>query len=498
MHAVVIGAGAAGLGTALALARDGHEVTIVERDATPLPRDADAAFEWDRTGAPQVRHSHAFLARLRNLLRDRWPDVLERLLAAGATEIDFCAAPPAELGALEPEPGDEDLVAIACRRTTYEWVLRQIVLEEAGTTLIDGASVAQLLVAGHDPDGRPIVSGVELDGPDGPRRVEADVVVAAVGRRSAVPRWLAAIGVEVEETTDDTGILYLSRFYRLRPEAAKPTQEGPIGGDLGYLKYAVFQGDNDTWSITFAVGTGDDELRRELLDADTFDRAARTLPATAPWAADGLSDAITPVHVMGGLLNRRAHLTDPDGEPLVLGFHAVGDAHTCTNPLYGRGCSLGLVGGVLLADALAAHPDDRRAAGRAYEAAAAREIEPWYRAAVAQDAASRAEVERARARRGSADAEAASPEAASTDAEGDDPQAFMRSVMRDGLLPAVRTDAVVFRAFLRSFNLLATPDLLMSDPDLIGRVLAVWQDRDNRPPEPSLGPRRRELLSALR
>ena len=74
----------------------------------------------------------------------------------------------------------------------------------------------------------------------------------------------------------------------------------------------------------------------------------------------------------------------------------------------------------------------------------------------------------------------------------------MRSVMRDGLLPAVRTDAVVFRAFLRSFNLLATPDLLMSDPDLIGRVLAVWQDRDNRPPEPSLGPRRRELLSALR
>ena len=30
------------------------------------------------------------------------------------------------------------------------------------------------------------------------------------------------------------------------------------------------------------------------------------------------------------------------------------------------------------------------------------------------------------------------------------------------------------------------------------RVLAAWQDRDNRPPEPSLGPRRPELLSALR
>ena len=28
---------------------------------------------------------------------------------------------------------------------------------------------------------------------------------------------------------------------------------------------------------------------------------------------------------------------DDDGEPTILGFHAVGDAHTCTNPLYGRG-----------------------------------------------------------------------------------------------------------------------------------------------------------------
>ena len=84
----------AGLGTALALGRDGHRVTVLERDATPLPEDAEHAFWWDRRGAPQVRHSHMFLARLRNLLRDRYPDVLEALLAAGATEIRFCDALP--------------------------------------------------------------------------------------------------------------------------------------------------------------------------------------------------------------------------------------------------------------------------------------------------------------------------------------------------------------------------------------------------------------------
>ena len=46
-----------------------------------------SAFEWDRRGAPQVRHSHAFLARLYGLLRGSYPDVLADLLDAGATEI---------------------------------------------------------------------------------------------------------------------------------------------------------------------------------------------------------------------------------------------------------------------------------------------------------------------------------------------------------------------------------------------------------------------------
>ena len=96
-RAVVVGAGVGGLGSALALARAGWSVTLVERDATPLPPDPDAAFFWDRRGAPQVRHSHALLARLRNLLRDHYPDVLDQLLDAGATEIRFCELLPLEI-----------------------------------------------------------------------------------------------------------------------------------------------------------------------------------------------------------------------------------------------------------------------------------------------------------------------------------------------------------------------------------------------------------------
>ena len=88
----------------------------------------------------------------------------------------------------------------------------------------------------------------------------------------------------------------------------------------------------------------------------------------------------------------------------------------------------------------------------------------------------------------------------SEDPDGDtsDPRTFMRSVFREGLLPALRFDAVVLRAFFRSLNLLTSPDALMADPDVGARVLALWQDRENRPPEQPLGPRRRaELLELL-
>ena len=73
----------------------------------------------------------------------------------------------------------------------------------------------------------------------------------------------------------------------------------------------------------------------------------------------------------------------------------------------------------------------------------------------------------------------------------------MRGLLREGLLPAVRVDAVVFRAFLRMFNLLSAPDALISDPDLINRVLAVYAERDERPPDEPLGPDRDELLRQL-
>ena len=44
-----------------------------------------------------------------------------------------------------PEPGDDDLVMIACRRTTFEWVLRRAALAEGNVTMRTGVAATALL-----------------------------------------------------------------------------------------------------------------------------------------------------------------------------------------------------------------------------------------------------------------------------------------------------------------------------------------------------------------
>lgn len=493
---VVVGAGVGGLGVALFAGRTGHQVVLVERDRTPLPENPHDAFAWDRRGAPQVRHSHAFLARLHNLLRDRHPDILAALFDAGATEMDFISMLPDTMDRTRLD-GDDDLVALACRRTTFEWVLRRSVLADGAVELRHGVQVDALLGADGPADAAPpTVDGVHLT--DG-STLDADLVVLAGGRRCDVPSLLRPHGVEVPDEVEDTGIVYFSRFFELEQGAEYPPQIGPIGGDLDHLKFGVFPGDNRTFSVTLAAHSHDAEMRKLLLHPETFLRIAGAIPATAAYVEPGRSHAITEVHVMAGLVNQRRRFRDDTGAPSAWGVHAVGDAHTCTNPLYGRGCSLAMVQAQLLADALEAHGTDHDARSRAYEAACDDEVTPWYRAAVAQDRLNRSERSDGPAAPGSGTTAGTGASDGASTASGlfESPE-FIREFLREGLFPALRVDPVVLRAFLRMMNLLTPPDALITDGDVVTRVMQVYAQRDTRPAEVPLGPDRAGLLAAAR
>lgn len=485
-HVIVIGGSVAGLGVALALSGRGHRVTVLEADATPMPADHREAFAaWRRKGSPQTRHSHALLARLHNLIRDHAPDLLAKLLACGAGELRFVDRLQQLFPDAPREDGDEDLVALACRRITFEWVLRRHVLDTGLVDFRDGVAVTRL-EARRSPGTPPLVEGVWVKLADGGEHLlRGDLVVDASGRLTHLGQWLPAIGTApVREESSPCGIFYTSRFYRLRDGVEPPPLDGGIvGADLGYLKVGIFTGDSRVVSITLAASPTDTAMRR-ILGRAGFEAAVAAVPVAAAWAAEEMSEPVSDVHAMAKLTNTRRWLVE-DGEPLALGFVAVGDALLHTNPIVGRGCSFAWTAAFDLADCIDAHGDDLRALALAYDARVERNLVPWYTLQVAQDADA---IEVAEAQqRGDDPFE-------TTHADGSaNPKGFLRGLIRDGLIPGMVEDPRLLRALSRTIHLLDGPGELLRSPVAMQAMLEAYGRREQRP-KVVLGPTRSEML----
>ena len=464
---IVLGAGVCGLATGLLLRRDGHEVSVLERDDGEVPASGDDAWgQWSRDGVAQFRQPHYLHSRGRIVLEETLPDVTTALDAAGAARFNPLRLMPPSITDHSPRPGDERFETITARRPILEQVLARVAHAEPGLEVRTGVAVRELVVARYN--GSPHIAGVRTDSGD---ELRADLVVDATGRRSQLPRWLEAAGTApVYEEIEGSGFIYYTRYFRGRT-GAMPDFRAPLLTPVGTFSLLVIPSDNDTWSVTVFISAGDRPLKR-LRAAEPWAAVVRACPLHAHWL-DG--DPITDVWPMGGLVDRYRRFAVGE-EPVATGIAAVGDAWACSNPSLGRGMSLGLLHAQRLRDTIRDHLDNPREFAVAWDAVTEAELTPWYRQTVEEDRDRFAEIEALR--------DGVEP--------GPEPSESARRLRV--VLAAMTLDPDVFRTFLASRCCLASLHDAFADQEFVSRIGELA--RDSAPP-PVLGPDRAQLLSLL-
>ncbi|HEX6459413.1 MAG TPA: hypothetical protein VF032_10900 [Thermoleophilaceae bacterium] len=464
---IVLGGGVCGLASGIMLARDGHEVTLLERDAAPVPDSIEEAWEeWDRSGVSQFRLAHFLHARASEVIARELPDVRAAMIDADAAVVDNLARIPDEItGPRRPE--DDRLVALTARRSTVEQIFGSVADAEPRLDVRRGVAVEGLLSGPGA--GVPHVSGVRLAGGE---ELRGDLVVDAMGRRSPLPKWLAELDcAPVAEEAEDSGFIYYGRFFKAADGGSVPQGIGPLLAPVGSFSVLTLPSDQSTWSVTLFVSAGDRPLKA-LRNVDAWTALVRACPLHAHWL-DG--EPISEVVAMGGVLDRyRRFFTD--GRPVATGVAAVADAWACTNPSLGRGISLGLVHAARLRDVAREELDDPLEFADAWDHITERELAPWYRATVATDRARLAEIEALR--------------------NGMEPPgpADFQSGLGASLFRVMAYDPDLLRAGLEITGCLALPEEVFARPGVVDRVVEL---SEAHPPAPMPGPSRDEVLRLI-
>ncbi|HET9851295.1 MAG TPA: FAD-dependent oxidoreductase [Candidatus Limnocylindrales bacterium] len=460
---IVLGGGVSGLAAALLLSRDGHDVTVLEADAAPVPSSPASAWEdWPRDGVAQFRQTHSLTSRGHELLAAALPDVHAGLDAAGGVRLDVLDLMPPPITDRTRREGDDRFVTVNARRPVLEHVLGRVAEAEPGLAIRRGTAVTELVMRAYD--GVPHVAGVRTAAGE---ELDADLVVDATGRRSRMPRWLQDAGAgPVHEEAEDSGFLYYTRYFRSDGRGVPPFR-GPILTPIGTFSVLTVPADNDTWSVTLYGSAGDQPLKR-LRDPDRWTAVLAACPQHAQWL-DG--EPITGVEAMGGIVDRYRRLN-----LAATGVALLGDAWACTNPSLGRGMTLGLLHAIRLHETVGEHLEDPRGFAEAWDAITEQELTPWYRDTVEEDRDRLREIVALR------DGDRYAPPAGSNDA------------VRRALGAAAMRDPDAFRAYASTRSCLRLQREVCSDDAFLVRVLELAGAGG---PPPLMGPDRERLLGLL-
>ena len=334
-HAVVLGAGIAGLLAAAALADAHATVTVVERDRLP-----DGPFE--RRGTPQAPHLHSILSRGWLTIEQLLPGFLADLAACGGDVLD-----DAHLGArihvqngpytfnrTDPVADPAALTMHLVTRPFVEFHLRRRVAALPNVTITDDHDIVELVAAQPHR-----ITGVSIsDRRTGQTQtLSADLVIDATGRGTRTPLLLENLGLgrPPRRSFAVHGVYYSQRItipdrdtFPERLVLVVPSTAAGRGG--------LIAGENDTWTLTVAKHANEPHSPPTTF-ADMLALAEEFVPPhihPALQRAQPLTDVMVHRYPGGTWHRYDRHPHHPEG------LLAVGDALCCLDPIHGQGITM--------------------------------------------------------------------------------------------------------------------------------------------------------------
>ena len=345
-HAVVLGAGIAGLVAASVLAEHYASVTVVERD-----RLVDNPV--DRRGVPQGRHLHSLLSRGSQVMEELHPGFLAELVEAGSLVLDdpdmrriYSRIGPYTFNRTDRAADPAALTTYLASRPFLEFHLRRRVKALSNVAFLDGHEVGELVSTQPHR-----ITGVTVSARDSAssETLCADLIIDATGRTTRTPLLLQRLGFPhpTEQTFTADGIYYSQQIdipdqdsFQERLILVLPEGKAQRGGLMAC--------ENNTWTVTIAGRAGD--LTHTPADfADMLTLAQDFIPPhirPALHAAQPLTE-VQAYRYPGGMwrrYDRLAHHT--------VGLLVLGDALCSLDPINGQGMTMATPHATALRDEL--------------------------------------------------------------------------------------------------------------------------------------------------